>query len=143
VSDLTPEQIQVLEEEGLGPRRVIRYVKELLDADPARVIQVDEDGNFRLKRRIPRKHLRAVTEIARGKIKFVDRVAALRLAAEMAKQIGGKRQDEKREAQTFPIREAVFLMPGEKPAQVLSIESAGAAPEIYIATHDRGNGGND
>jgi hypothetical protein len=32
-------------------------------------------------------------------------------------------------------------MPGEKPAQVLSIDSSGSVPEIYIAPPEGGNEG--
>lgn len=117
--DLTLDQIALMEEEGLGPREVIREVKALLACDPSRIIESDGDGGFRLKDDIPPKHMKGVVEIAKGRIKFVDRVAALRLAAEMARQVGRiPQQGAPGSGGGMTVKQAVFLMPGSDPQAI-------------------------
>lgn len=112
---LNPDQVAVLEEEGLGPRQIIREVKQLLSADPSKLVEVDSLGSFRLKRKLLPKHMKAVVELTSsqhgGKIRFIDRVAALKLAAEMAKLVGRKEEKSAGPTQIAAPR-AVFVMPG-------------------------------
>lgn len=104
-----------MEAEGLGPRDIIREVKALLTADPSKVLESDGEGGFRLKAKLLPKHMRAVVEVSKSRVKFIDRVAALRLAAEMAKQIGRSQQAPQQPAQLGPgvsVKQAIFMLPG-------------------------------
>lgn len=130
--DLQPEQIQAMEEEGLGPRQIIREVKALLAADPSKVIEI-KDGKPSLKPKAIPKHYKAIVEISATKIRFVDRIAALRLAAEMGKLIG-KKEAPKPLEQPITFKRAIVVMaapdemakaqlPPTVPGEVIEVEA--------------------
>lgn len=77
--------LTALEEEGLSRKTIIRYLKDLLDADPTKVFYVDPEGRFGLRRKIAKKHTIGLLEVSKDKIKFVDKTKALELLFEVGK----------------------------------------------------------
>lgn len=120
---LTPQQVAILEEEGLGPRQIIREVKALLSSDPSKVVEVNPRGELMLRRKLLPKHLRGVVELSNAsaggiKVRFIDRVAALKLAAEMAKMVNQKSAGNGDVTNQIAAPQAVFVMPGAKYPQL-------------------------
>lgn len=74
-----------LEDAGLSRRQMVRYLKQLLDADPSKVFTVTNSGEPRLKPKILPKHAVAIMEVSKGRIRFVDRTKVVELLMEVGR----------------------------------------------------------
>jgi hypothetical protein len=92
-SDASEEAItKLLEEEGLSQREILRQIKQLLSADPSRLITIDADGNWKLRQKMLPKHALGIVEITPTKIKMVDKGPLLKLAVEVARMQPKKKE---------------------------------------------------
>jgi hypothetical protein len=91
MSEQQDELLSLLESEGLSQRQMIRHLKDILDADTSKIIEVDAKGEPRLRKKLMPKNMKAVVEIAKGRVKFCDRVAAVKLLLEVGKMTPSSR----------------------------------------------------
>lgn len=83
--DIDSEILRVMEEEGLGPRDIIREIKTLLKCDPSKLVDVSGDGQLKLKVKLPAAHARGLVEMSPTKLKMVDKAKLITLASELAR----------------------------------------------------------
>jgi hypothetical protein len=81
------EVVAIMEAEGVGPRALIKQIREMLRSDPGRLIQVDRNGVMRLRERLLPKHTIGAVEMSATRVKMVDKGQLMKLAVELARML--------------------------------------------------------